>query len=83
MDMENLMAQAKQLQDKVASAQELLAKTKIKGIADNGAVIVDMSGKYDLLNLTISPDLLTKTPEIICVFSYLRIYVEKNLLISN
>ena len=58
MDMETLMAQAKQLQDKVAAAQELLGKTKIKGIAGDGLCIVDMSGKYDLLNLTISPDLL-------------------------
>ncbi len=56
--MESLMAQAKELQDKVAAAQALLDKTSVKGIAANGAVIVDMSGKYDLIKLTIAPELL-------------------------
>lgn len=58
MDMGSLMEQAKQLQSKVAAAQDKLAKTSIKGIAGDGQCIVEMSGKYDLLNLTISPDLL-------------------------
>ncbi|HNY25199.1 MAG TPA: YbaB/EbfC family nucleoid-associated protein [Alphaproteobacteria bacterium] len=58
MDMGSLMEQAKQLQSKVAAAQDKLAKTSIKGIAGNGQCIVEMSGKYDLLNLTISPELL-------------------------
>jgi nucleoid-associated protein EbfC len=58
MDMGSLMEQAKQLQSKVAAAQDMLAKTSIKGIAGNGLCIVEMSGKYDLLNLTISPELL-------------------------
>ena len=60
MEMNDLMAQAQALQAKVSVAQDTLAKTSIKGIADNGAVIVEMSGKYDLLDLTISPELLTK-----------------------
>ena len=60
MDMESLMAQAAALQNKVADAQDRLAKTVIKGIADNGACIVDMSGKYDLLKLTIRPDVLSR-----------------------
>ena len=60
MDMESLMAQAAALQNKVADAQDRLAKMTIKGIADNGACIVDMSGKYDLLNLTIRPDVLAR-----------------------
>ena len=33
MDMESLMAQAAELQNKVAAAQEKLAQTTIKGIA--------------------------------------------------
>jgi DNA-binding YbaB/EbfC family protein len=60
MDMQGLMAQAKQLQDKVAAAQELLAQTSVKGIAGNGDVIVEMSGKYDLISLQIKPELLKK-----------------------
>ena len=54
------MAQAAELQNKVAAAQEQLAKTVIKGIAPNGACIVDMTGKYDVLKLTINPDVLSQ-----------------------
>lgn len=60
MDMEALMAQAAELQNKVAVAQEQLAKTVVKGIAQNGACIVDMTGKYDVIKLTINPDVLTQ-----------------------
>ncbi|MBQ8473465.1 MAG: YbaB/EbfC family nucleoid-associated protein [Alphaproteobacteria bacterium] len=59
MDMESLMAQAAELQNKVAVAQENLAKTVVKGIAANGACIVDMTGKYDLVNIVICPDVLS------------------------
>ncbi|MCL2339115.1 MAG: YbaB/EbfC family nucleoid-associated protein [Proteobacteria bacterium] len=58
MDMKSLMEQAKSLQSKVAAAQETLGKLTVKGIAGNGLVIVEMSGKYDLVKLTINPDLL-------------------------
>lgn len=60
MDMDSLMAQAAALQNKVADAQDQLAKTVIKGISENGACIIDMSGKYDLLKLTIRPDVLSR-----------------------
>ncbi len=57
MDMESLMAQAKELQDKVASAQEKLAHTKITGMASGGACIVEMTGKYDLLSVKLREDI--------------------------
>lgn len=60
MDMETLMAQAAELQNKVSAAQEQLANTKIKGIAENGACIIDMTGKYDLLNITLRPEVLVR-----------------------
>ncbi len=60
MDMEALMAQAAELQNKVAAAQDKLAKTIVKGIADNGACIVDMTGKYETIKITIRPDVLTQ-----------------------
>ena len=60
MDMEALMAQAAELQNKVATAQEQLGKTVVKGIAQNGACIVDMTGKYDVIKLTINPDVLSQ-----------------------
>lgn len=57
MDMEQLMAQAKDLQDKVAAAQEKLAHTTVRGIASGGACIVEMTGKYDLLSLKLREDI--------------------------
>ncbi len=65
MDMESLMAQAAELQNKVAAAQDKLAKTVVKGIAENGACIVDMTGKYDLVKLTIKPELLAHGAEVV------------------
>ncbi len=56
MDMEQLMAQAKQLQDNVSAAQDKLAKTKITGMASGGACIVEMTGKYDLLSVKLRED---------------------------
>jgi len=58
MDMKALMEQAKQLQANVSAAQEELGKTTVKGVAGNGMAIVEMSGKYDLIKLTLSPELL-------------------------
>lgn len=58
--MDVLMAQAAELQNKVAVAQEQLAQTVVKGIAADGACIVDMTGKYDLVKLTIRPDVLSR-----------------------
>ena len=55
MEMQDLMAQAKQLQDKVAAAQALLDKTTIKGMAGDGAVIITITGKYDPVDITIAP----------------------------
>ncbi|MCL2017644.1 MAG: YbaB/EbfC family nucleoid-associated protein [Alphaproteobacteria bacterium] len=58
MDMKLLMEQAKSLQSKVSSAQDMLGKTTVKGVAGNGLCIVEMSGKYDLVKLTLNPDLM-------------------------
>ena len=58
MDMESLMAKAQDIQKQIHSAQDSLAKMHVKGIADNGMVVVDMTGKYDLVSVTINPDAL-------------------------
>ncbi len=60
MDMETLMAQASALQNKVTAAQERLASMHVKGVTDNGAVIVDMTGKYDLAGIQISDELASR-----------------------
>ena len=65
MDINALMKQAKELQNKVAAAQEDLGKMVVKGIAGNGLCIVDMTGKYGLQKLTINPDLLKEDLETI------------------
>lgn len=57
MDMNDLMAQAKQLQNKVANAQDKLAHTNVRGIASGGACIVEMTGKYDLVSLKLRDDI--------------------------
>ena len=60
MDMESLMAQAAELQNKVSVAQGKLASMRISGIAENGACVITMSGKYDLVGLTLRPDVLVR-----------------------
>lgn len=57
MEMQDLMTQAQQLQTKVAAAQEKLANTTVRGIADNGACVVEMTGKYDLLSIKLRDDI--------------------------
>ena len=57
MDMESLMAQASELQSKVAAAQEKLSGMQVKGIAPGGTCIVGMTGKYDIMSVTINPAL--------------------------
>ena len=59
MDMESLMAQAQDLQTKISAAQDELAQKRVKGIAENGMVVVDMTGKYDVLSVVIQPSALS------------------------
>ena len=60
MDMEALMAQASELQSKVAAAQEKLADMHVKGLAAGGACIIDITGKYDPVSVTINPETLAR-----------------------
>ena len=65
MDMESLMTNAQGLQNKIAQAQNSLSQMHVKGIADNGAVIVDMTGKYDLVSVAINPDILSRGAKVV------------------
>ena len=58
--MEALMAQAQGLQKKISDAQDALGQQRVKGIAENGAVIIDMTGKYDVVSVIINPDILSR-----------------------
>ena len=59
MDMESLMAQAAELQNKVATAQERLANTNVKGLSADGMCIIDMTCKYDMTKVVINPNALS------------------------
>lgn len=63
MDMESLMAQAADLQTKIATAQDSLAQQQVRGIGGNGNVIITMTGKYDLLSVVIQPGALENGAE--------------------
>lgn len=56
-----MMAQAREIQSRVANAQENLSKVNVKGLAGNGACIVEMTGKYDVLNVIISNEAMKKS----------------------
>ena len=56
MDLNEMMQQAKELQARVHDAQDSLAKITVKGLSGNGACIIEMTGKYDLVNVIISDD---------------------------
>ena len=58
-----MMAQARDIQAKVSAAQKALDKVTVKGLASNGAVIVEMTGKYDLLNVVISDTAMKNSAE--------------------
>jgi len=65
MEMEELMAQAQMLQNKVSSAQESLANMKVTGIAGNGLVVMNMTGKYDLISVNIKEEVLSQGTELV------------------
>ena len=61
MDLDEMMAQARELQSRVTAAQDNLGKINVKGIAGNGAVIVDMTAKYDVMDVIISDEAMKNT----------------------
>ena len=63
--METLMANAQNLRAKISEAQDSLASMHVKGIAGNGDVVVDMTGKYDLVSVTINPVVLSRGAKVV------------------
>lgn len=59
MDMESLMAQAQDLQSKISQAQDDLAQKRVKGISGDGMVVVDMTGKYDVISVNINQNAIS------------------------
>ena len=62
MDLNNLMQQAKQMQEKMAKIQDDLEKKTITGSSGGGMVNVTANGKGDILAITIE-DALISTEE--------------------
>lgn len=56
--MEQLMAQAQDLQAKISAAQDLLSTQQVRGIGGNGDVIITMTGKYDVLSVLVQESAL-------------------------
>ena len=52
----HLMRQAKELQAKLAKAQEELANTTVEATAGGGAVTIVIDGQYRVHSIKISPD---------------------------
>jgi len=54
-----MMKQAQQLQGRMADMQAELERTMIEGRSGGGLVVVTLSGKGDMVGVTIDPTLLT------------------------
>ncbi len=63
MNFDDMLAQAKDLQARVGAVQDDLANITVKGLAGNGACIVELTGKYDIVDVTISPDAMKNDAE--------------------
>lgn len=57
-DMQQLLQQAQQMQEQLASAQQELAETEVTGTSGGGLVTATLSGSNELKNLTIDPKIV-------------------------
>jgi DNA-binding YbaB/EbfC family protein len=61
----DLMKQAQQMQEKVKSIQEELARTEVTGKSGAGLVSVTMTGRHDVKRVEIDDSLMTEDKEIL------------------
>ena len=64
-DLNNLLKQAQDMQSKMQSAQEALAKIVVTGEAGGGLVKIDMDGKHTVKAIWLDPALLKENKEFI------------------
>lgn len=65
MNVQDLMKQAQQMQEKMQEAQSELANAEVEGEAGAGMVKVVMTGQHDVKRVTIDPDLLNEDKEML------------------
>ena len=64
-DLNELMQQAKKMQEQFQKAQEDLAKLVVKGESGAGLVTVDMNGRHDVVKVELNDSLLEEDKEVI------------------
>ena len=64
-DLNELMIQAKKMQEQMQKAQEEAAKRTVHGEFGAGMVKIELGGKYDARRIELSDDLLKEDKEII------------------
>lgn len=65
MNIQDLMKQAQQMQEKMQEAQSELANAEVEGDAGAGMVKVVMTGQHDVKRVTIDSDLLNEEKEML------------------
>ena len=60
MDINNLMKQAQQMQEKMAAMQEQAAVAEVTGESGAGMVQVVMTGRHDVRKVTLDPSLMSE-----------------------
>ena len=63
MDINNLMKQAQQMQEKMAAMQEKAASAEVTGESGAGMVQVVMTGRHDVRKVTLDPSLMSEDKE--------------------
>ena len=64
-DFSKIIDQAKNLQSKMRESQEKIKKIEAEGISGGGTVKVLLNGDGELIKLTISPETMKETKEIV------------------
>ena len=64
-DLNELMKQAKQMQEQFQKAQEGLVNLVVVGESGAGLVRVEMNGHYDVVNLDLNDSLMSEEKEVI------------------
>ena len=64
-DFNDLISQAKKMQEKMKQTQDILKKIEIEGVAGGGVVKVTMNGDGELKKITLEDSLLKESKEIL------------------